>query len=54
MLWFCNLTNLFSLLPTSYFYSKKKYNEATLTLSTGIASLLYHGNNADPAWWNWF
>ena len=54
MLWFCILTNLVSILPTWYFYSKKLYNETILTLGTGISSLLYHGNNADHPVWNWF
>ena len=54
MLWFCILTNLVSILPIRYFFSKKMYNETILTLGTGVSSLLYHGNNSDPTAWNWF
>lgn len=42
--WFCVITNLVCIVPTTICYKKRMVIDASLTAITGLSSLLYHTN----------
>ena len=42
--WFCVITNLMCIVPTTICYNKRMLVDASLTILTGLSSLLYHTN----------